>query len=106
MDKPTRNLHEWKDFEKLKTEAQKRGAKSLDYSKCKNYKYFVTLENDVKIHFGNRKYEDYLIHKDRERREKYLNRAKKIVNKKELTYNNPKLANYWSYYLLWYGDKD
>ena len=31
---------------------------------------------------------------------------RRLLIKKELTYNNPKLANYWSYYLLWYGDKD
>lgn len=45
---------------------------------------------EKKIHFGNPKYEDYLIHHDEERRKKYLARAKKITNKqKVLTWENP-----------------
>ena len=48
------------------------------------------------------KYPDYLTHKDKDRRDKNLARAKKIKNKQgELTYNNPESANFWSVHLLW-----
>ena len=91
-----------KDFEKLSKKAKKLGAESLDYSKRKNNKYVVKLSSGKNLHFGSPKYPDYLIHKDNERKEKYLSRAKKIKNKKdELTYKNPESANFWSVNLLW-----
>lgn len=55
-----------------------------------------------KIPFGSIKYEDFLIHENKERREKYLARAKKIKNKQgKLTFEDPNLANYWAITLLW-----
>ena len=90
-----------KDFEKLTRKAKKLGAESLDYSKRKNNNYVVTLPGGNNLHFGSSKYPDFLIHKDKERKDKYLARAKKIKNKKgELTYENPESANYWSVNLL------
>ena len=54
-----------------------------------------------KIHFGSVKYEDYLIHKDKDRREKCLAKAKKITNKNgDFTYDSPSFPNYWSVKLL------
>lgn len=45
---------------------------------------------------------DFMIHKDKERRDKYLARAKKIEKKaKEFTFEDPNSANYWSIRLLW-----
>ena len=83
-----------KEFKKL-------GAESLDYSKRKNNKYVVTIQNGKKLHFGSSQYPDFLIHKDEERKEKYLKRAKKIKNKHgELTYTNPESSNFWSVNLL------
>ena len=68
----------------------KLGARSLDYSKRKNSKYFIELDDGEKVHFGNPRYQDYLIHGHEERRKKYLARAKKMKNNSgELTYNNP-----------------
>ena len=61
-----------KDFEKLNKKARKLGAESLDYSKRKNNKYVVTLPGGKILHFGSPQYPDFLIHKDKERREKYL----------------------------------
>ena len=91
-----------KEFKKLTRNAKKIGAESLDYSTRKNNKYMVTLKSGKKVHFGSSKYEDYLTHKDKDRRDKYLARATKIKNKKgELTHNNPESANYWSTKLLW-----
>lgn len=91
-----------KDFKKLSKKAQKLGAELLDYSTRKNNKYMVTLPEGKKVHFGSSKYPDYLIHKDDERRDRYLSRATKIKNKQgELTHNKIESANYWSSKLLW-----
>ena len=91
-----------KEFKKLTKKAKKLGAESLDYSTHKNNKYVATLSSGKKIHFGSSQYPDFLIHKDKERKERYLARAKKIKNKKgELTFNNPESANFWSVNLLW-----
>ena len=55
-----------------------------------------------KIPFGSVKYNDYLTHHDKKRREKYLARAKKIKNKKgEFTFEDPNSPNYWTISLLW-----
>ena len=78
------------EFKKLTRNAKKLGAESLDYSTRKNNKYMATLPGGKKVHFGSPKYPDYTIHKDKERRDKYLARATKIKNKQgELTHNNP-----------------
>ena len=91
-----------KRVQKLTRNAKKLGAESLDYSTRKNNKYMATLPGGKKIHFGSSKYPDYTIHKDKERRDKYLARATKIKNKQgELTHNNPESANYWSTKLPW-----
>ena len=90
-----------KEFKKLTSKAKKLGAESLDYSTRKNNKYVATLSGGKKIHFGSSNYPDYLIHKDKERRDRYLARAKKIKNKQgELTYTNPESSNFWSVNLL------
>ena len=90
------------EFKKLIQNAKNLGAESLDYSHRKNNKYMVKLPGGKKVHFGSPKYEDYTMHKDKERRDKYLSRATKIKNKKgELTYTNPESSNYWSIKLLW-----
>ena len=97
-----KNLVSGKEFEKLTRNAKKLGAESLDYSTRKNNKYMVTLKSGKKVHFGSTKYADYLTHKDKDRRDKYLTRATKIKNKQgELTYNDPESANFWSVHLLW-----
>ena len=100
-DTPKKTLVEGDDFKKLQKKAKKLGAKYLDYSKRKNNKYVVEYKGK-NIHFGSVKYEDYLIHKDLDRREKYLAKAKKIINKNgDYTYNSPSFPNYWSVKLLW-----
>ena len=91
-----------KEFKKLTKKAKKLGAESLDYSTRKNNKYVATLPIGKKIHFGSAQCPDFLIHKDEERRDRYLARAKNIKNKKgELTFTNPESANFWSVNLLW-----
>ena len=91
-----------KEFKKLTRNAIKLGAESLGYSTRKNNKYMATLPSGKKVHFGSPNYPDYLIHQDKDRRDRYLARAKKIKNKQgELTYTNPESSNYWSVNLLW-----
>ena len=103
MDKNTKEyVLKGEEFKKLIKSAKSLGAESLDYSSRKNNKYMVKLPGGKKVHFGSPKYEDYTIHKDKERRDKYLSRATKIKNKKgELTYTKPESSNYWSVNLLW-----
>jgi hypothetical protein len=76
----------------------------------KNKKFYILLYNpktkkyDSKIHFGDKRYEDFTQHKDLERRRLYLARATKIKDSKgKLTYLNPNSPNYWSVKLLWSG---
>ena len=57
---------------------------------------------EKKVHFGSPAYEDYTMHKDEDRRKKYLSRATKIKNKKgELTCEDIESPNFWSINLLW-----
>ena len=92
-----------KDFELLRRRAKFiYGAKDLNYSDRKNKKYMVTLKNNVKIHFGDSWYDDFLSHQDWERRVRYRKRASKIKDKQgNLTYKDKNSANFWSYQLLW-----
>ena len=99
-DPPKKYLAQGANFKKLQKKAKKLGADSLQYSKRKNLKYMVEY-NDKKIHFGSAKTEDYLTHHDQVRREKYLNKAKKITDKDgRLTHELPFYPNYWSVNLL------
>ena len=99
MDK---NILTGSEFEELIEKAKELGAESLDYSSRKNNKYMVKLPNGKKIHFGSPKYEDFLIHKDEVRRDKYRALVMKIKNKQgELTYTNPESPNFWAINLLW-----
>ena len=78
------------------------GAKNLEYSHKTNKKYGITLKNNNKIHFGDTRFEDYLIHKNKYRRDRYRKRASNIKDKDgNLTYKNRNSANFWSYHLLW-----
>ena len=76
-DPPQKYLAQGANFKKLQKKAKKLGADSHQYSKRKNLKYIVEY-NDKKIHFGSAKTEDYITHHDQVRREKYLNKAKRI----------------------------
>ena len=98
-DSPKKTLAQGDDFKRLQKKAKKLGVASLDYSKRKNNKYMVEYEGN-KIHFGSVNTEDFIIHKDPDRRDKYLAKALKITNKDEVTYQLPSYPNYWSVKLL------
>jgi hypothetical protein len=85
----------------LKRRAYSLGADDIVDSWRQNKKYAV-LYQEKWIHFGDRRYEDYTIHRDPERRENYRRRASKIQNVYgEYTYKNKHYSNYWAYNLLW-----
>ena len=90
------------DFIDLLIHALNLGAKNLNYSKKHFKKYKVTLQDGTTLDFGDKRHQDFLIHKNDEKRLKYRNRASKIKNKNnELTHLNPKSANFWSFNILW-----
>ena len=76
-------------------------------------KYSVITPAGRTLHFGDTRYKHYkdttglkhyshLDHGDKNRRERYLVRAKGIKNKHcELTYLDPESANYYSVKYLW-----
>ena len=99
-DSPQKYLLKGDDSKRLQKKAKKLGATTLDYSKRKNNKYMVEY-NGKKIHFGSVNTEDFINHKDPDRRDKYLTKAKKITNKDgQLTQQLPTYPNYWSIKLL------
>lgn len=88
----------------------------FEKSSRKNKKYKVTFKwkREYKtVHFGDDRYEQFkdstpiklykkLNHGDKDRRRRYLARAKGIKNKAgKLTYKDPTSANYWSVKYLW-----
>jgi len=69
-------------------------------STLKTKKFDIWIENPKtgnikKISFGAKGYEDYSIHKDKERRERYRTRHK---NDK---INDPTSSGFWAYWILW-----
>jgi hypothetical protein len=65
------------------------------YKAKKPYKYKVLVYKKV-IKFGAADYEDYTIHKDAQRKKRYIERHKKNENWKD--YNT---RGFWSKHLLW-----
>ena len=103
QEKPDKPIKPKKSISKdspKKTLVQGDDFKRLDYSKRKNKKYVVEYHGK-KIHFGSINTEDFIIHKDPDRRDKYLKKAMKITNKDgEATHQFPTYPNYWSVNLL------
>ena len=67
------------------------------------YKYTAVVENKTTgryntIHFGNRNYEDYTMHKDDGRKRSYIARHKTREN---WGINGANTAGFWSKHLLW-----
>ena len=61
----------------------------------KNKRYMVKTENKT-IHFGSINHENFTIHKDIERKERYLKRHSKNED-----WTDPLTAGFWSRWLLW-----
>ena len=85
----------------LKKQASRLGATDLQTSLRKDKKYVVTYRGR-KINFGQVGYEDFLDHRDYERRRKFRARARGIVNKDgQKMYIDRNSPLFWSYHLLW-----
>ena len=87
-------------------------------SKSNNKKYSVYVMKKGKktlIHFGDKRYQQFrdttplrlykkLDHMDNDRRRRYLQRSRKITNKKgEFTHKDKNSSNYYSIKFLWSG---
>lgn len=63
-----------------------------------NKKYFIITSNNKKIYFGSAGMSDYTIHKDPERKQRYINRHQSREN---WTKSGIDTAGFWSKHLLW-----
>ncbi len=70
----------------------------LEKSWRKGKKYAAIFSNGKVVHFGAIGYSDYTIHKDKERRERYIQRHKYNED-----WNDPYTAGSLSRWILW-GD--
>jgi hypothetical protein len=61
-------------------------------------KYAVDLPNGKTVYFGHTDYQDYTIHKDHERMNKYVTRHQK---REDWTENGIGTPGFWSRWLLW-----
>ena len=64
----------------------------------KKYTAIFELENK-KVNFGASGYSDYTIHKNKNRKDRYISRHKK---REDWTVNGKYTAGFWSRWLLWH----
>ena len=76
--------------------------KNVETSTRKNKKYMILNDDNKYVHFGDSMYQDFTIHNDPERRQRYLNRATKIKGNWR---NNKYSPNNLSINLLWNNSK-
>lgn len=75
---------------------------SIPHSSHRKGKKLVVVHNGKKIHFGQLGMEDYLIHRDSDRRDRFRARAEGILKKDgQPAYLDPDQPLYWSYNILW-----
>jgi hypothetical protein len=60
------------------------------------HKYVAVFDNDQHIAFGNINYEDYTLHKDKERKRLYI-----LRHRKREDWTNPRSAGALSRWILW-----
>ena len=68
----------------------------LKPSTRKNKKFMITTPDNKKIHFGDSRYQDFTMHKNKERKELYIQRHQAREN-----WNDLNTAGFWSRFLLW-----
>ena len=61
-----------------------------------NKKFEARIDDRKSIHFGAKSYGDYTIHKDPERKERYIDRHSKNED-----WSNPLTAGFYSRWILW-----
>jgi hypothetical protein len=65
-------------------------------SRRKDKKYDAVIDGSKTVSFGQKGFEDYTIHKDSERKQRYIQRHKKAED-----WSNPKTAGFWSRWAIW-----
>ena len=89
-------------LKKVNKIAKKMGIKEQILISTRKNNKFMLVRNGKSIHFGHPDYEDFLDHKDKHRRKRYLSRAKGIRDGNgKLTYKDKNSSNYYSINLLW-----
>ena len=63
-----------------------------------NKKYYIITNYNKKVYFGASGYSDFTIHKDEERKQRYINRHK---NNEIWTKSGINTSGFWSRWLLW-----
>ena len=63
-----------------------------------NKKYYIITNNDKKVYFGQAGASDMTIHKDEQRKQRYINRHK---NNENWSKSGIDTACFWSRWLLW-----
>lgn len=70
---------------------------TLQRTNIGHHKFVVTDDDSgKKIKFGHRDYDDYTIHKDDDRKKRYLNRHSSRENAKDI-----RTAGFWATNILW-----
>jgi hypothetical protein len=88
-------------YRKLERTAIGLGASKFGISSKGYSKYFVIYKGRT-IHLGDRRFEDFSIHKDIERRDNYRARHSKILLKNGTpAYTVKGTPAYFSYWILW-----
>ena len=65
-------------------------------SKTKDKKYDAVVDGNKTIHFGAKGYSDFTIHKNEERKGRYITRHKKNEN-----WNDPMTAGFYAKNIFW-----
>lgn len=68
----------------------------IEKSDRKNKKLVAIFSNGKSIHFGDIRYEDYTIHKDPDRKQRYIDRHRKNED-----WSDPTKPGTLSLYILW-----
>lgn len=68
---------------------------SISPSTRKNKKFVAEFSDGTKTHFGDKRYQDYTVHRDEERKRLYIARHKKE------DWTDPQKAGTLSMYVLW-----
>jgi len=89
------------EYKRIERNARFRGATQFGLSNRLHKKYFVVYDGK-KIHFGDKRFQDFTIHGDKRRRDNYRSRHKgvKLLSGRP-AYLDKSQPSYYSYWLLW-----
>ena len=62
----------------------------------KDKKFMARIDDKKSVHFGDKRYEDYTMHKNNDRKERYIKR-----HQKNEQWNDIYTAGFWSRWLTW-----